>query len=171
MAREVRHKASMAKLKLIGDRIRAARKAQGLTQESAAAWVGISLMTVRRHEQGIRKPSQEHIAHYSLAYGVSVADLLAGMADEKEMSAVKDMRRDLLDLDTGPTYDLSLAQQELLRRFGQLSRADQEALAAIVEFHAATGGPLREQAAPVASIMRHFLNTKQHQPATPGGEP
>ena len=165
MAKEVRSNASRDKLKLIGDRLKVARKAKALTQERAGAEVGVSGMTVRRHEKGLTEPSAAHIAEYSLAYGVSVADLLAGVADEEEIDPVKVARWELLDLDIGPTVDdFSPGLQALFRTLGQLppERRD-EVVANIVASYTNVSSPLRGQAAQVASILKNYQQSEKHR--------
>lgn len=60
----------------IGDNVRAARTAAGLTQEGLAGRAGIDRKTVNRLEQGTHSPLLDHLLVIADAVGVPLADLV-----------------------------------------------------------------------------------------------
>lgn len=60
----------------IGDRVRAARTAAGLTQEQVAGRCGLDRKTVNRLEQGHTSPLLDHLLLVADAIGVDLADLV-----------------------------------------------------------------------------------------------
>lgn len=60
----------------VGDRVRAARTAAGLTQEGLAGRAGLDRKTVNRLEQGTHSPLLDHLIVIADAIGVDLADLV-----------------------------------------------------------------------------------------------
>ena len=60
----------------VGERIRSARKAKGLTQKYLAILSGTSEITVRQYEIGKRQPRIEQLCLIADALGVSAGELL-----------------------------------------------------------------------------------------------
>ncbi|WP_371624031.1 helix-turn-helix domain-containing protein [Streptomyces sp. NBC_01116] len=60
----------------IGDTVRAARTAAGLTQEGLAGRAGLDRKTVNRLEQGITSPLLDHLLVIADALGVPLSDLV-----------------------------------------------------------------------------------------------
>lgn len=65
---------------MLGDRIRKARLAKGLTQKQLAEMLNITDATVNRYERGIRKPDPEMLKAIADILNVSV-DYLLGKTD------------------------------------------------------------------------------------------
>lgn len=65
-----------ARRRAIGDRVRAARVAAGLTQEDVAGRCGLDRKTVNRLEQGHTSPLLDHLLLIADAIGVPLADLV-----------------------------------------------------------------------------------------------
>lgn len=59
-----------------GNRLKALREKNGLTQEKLAVFVGVSLKTIQRWEKNERQPKVEDIKALAKALGVSEAQLL-----------------------------------------------------------------------------------------------
>lgn len=72
--------------KAIGSNIRAARKAQGLTQEQAAELLKMSQLHFGRLERGERPAALEQLAQIARALNVSISDLLRGSVEEETLS-------------------------------------------------------------------------------------
>ena len=70
--------------KTIGSNIRAARKAQALTQEQAAELLRMSQLHFGRLERGERPASLEQLAHIASVLHVSMSSLLRGCIDDAE---------------------------------------------------------------------------------------
>ena len=64
----------------LGENIREARKAAGVTQKELAEKLSINAVTYLHYEKGQRQPSLELIADIAVFYGVSV-DYLLGIKD------------------------------------------------------------------------------------------
>jgi transcriptional regulator with XRE-family HTH domain len=62
----------------IGHRLRAARKAKGLSVATMAERLEITVGAIRHHENGTRPPSARQIALYSKAYAVSTDWIILG---------------------------------------------------------------------------------------------
>ncbi|MGW6652503.1 hypothetical protein AMK23_26415 [Streptomyces sp. CB02130] len=60
----------------IGDNVRAARTAAGLTQEGLAGRAGLDRKTVNRLEQGVTSPLLDHLLVIADAIGVPLSDLV-----------------------------------------------------------------------------------------------
>ncbi|MFD8710419.1 helix-turn-helix domain-containing protein [Streptomyces anulatus] len=60
----------------IGDNVRAARTAAGLTQEGLAGRAGLDRKTVNRLEQGVNSPLLDHLLVIADALGVPLSDLV-----------------------------------------------------------------------------------------------
>lgn len=69
----------------LGDRLRFARDAAGLSQEAVAEMVGVSWMTVHRWEHGQRTISDEKLARLSEIYGKDVRWFLTLEEGDLEM--------------------------------------------------------------------------------------
>ena len=72
--------------KTIGSNIRAARKAQGLTQEQAAELLKMSQLHFGRLERGERPAALEQLAQIASVLHVSLPTLLRGCVDECDFS-------------------------------------------------------------------------------------
>ena len=68
----------------IGENIRKARKAAGMTQEELGKKIGISQQAVGNYESRRRKPKIKTLVRFSNGLNVSVAELLAGMLDDTD---------------------------------------------------------------------------------------
>lgn len=55
--------------------LKAYRKAAGYTQEELSKLCGISRQSLNKHESGRTKPTEENLASYAKALGVSVTEL------------------------------------------------------------------------------------------------
>lgn len=66
----------------IGDAIRAARKARGLTQNELAHAMGITGAAIGQYECGIRNPKYETVERISSALSVPTSSLMPGVASE-----------------------------------------------------------------------------------------
>lgn len=79
-----------------GARIKAARKAAGMTQAELAAKLGISFQSVAQWENDLRNPKYETLQKIASALGVSVADLLdvkpSHAVDPNETDAEREKR-------------------------------------------------------------------------------
>ena len=62
----------------LGSRIRAARKAKGLTQEELAPDCGVTLQMISRYELGKAVPSTGTLSRIAARFGVTVDFLLNG---------------------------------------------------------------------------------------------
>ena len=67
----------------IGENIRKARKAAGMTQEELGKKIGISQQAVGNYESGRRKPKIKTLLRLSNGLNVSVAELLAGIVENE----------------------------------------------------------------------------------------
>ncbi|MFW3474481.1 helix-turn-helix domain-containing protein [Streptomyces microflavus] len=65
-----------ARRRAIGDNVRAARTAAGLTQEGLAGRAGLDRKTVNRLEQGATSPLLDHLLVIADAIGVPLSDLV-----------------------------------------------------------------------------------------------
>lgn len=70
-----------------GERIKAARKAAGLTQEQLASKCGLATITIRQYESGKRQPRLTQIKDLATATGTTVQKLLdiPSWVDEKNI--------------------------------------------------------------------------------------
>lgn len=60
---------------MIGDNIRVARLAAGMTQKELAAKMGVPYQSLQRWEKGIFKPSMDNLIKLSAAIGITVEEL------------------------------------------------------------------------------------------------
>lgn len=70
-----------------GERIKAARKASGLTQEQLAKKCGLATITIRQYESGKREPRLAQMKALAVATGVTIQKLLGipSWVDEKNI--------------------------------------------------------------------------------------
>ena len=68
----------------IGKKLRDARNAAGLTQESAAESLGVSRQTVSKWENGSADPSTTNLLALAKLYGVAAEELLRGIDRSEE---------------------------------------------------------------------------------------
>lgn len=66
---------------MIGERLKAARRAAGLTQEEVGRRVGVTSMAISKYERGVLTPSGERLVHLAATLGVGVAQLLRAETD------------------------------------------------------------------------------------------
>lgn len=71
----------------LGERIRAARQAAGLSQEKLAERLGLTRQAVTKWETGQSAPSTENLLHLAEVLGVPVTALLDASAPEQQMQA------------------------------------------------------------------------------------
>lgn len=74
----------------IGERIKQARNAKGLTQKQLGAISGTSEITIRQYELGKRQPRIEQFQAIAVALGVDVNWLMNGQTLEQRDQAMKD---------------------------------------------------------------------------------
>jgi transcriptional regulator with XRE-family HTH domain len=67
---------------VIGQRIKMARKNQGLTQKELAERAGTAIGTIQQYELGKRQPRMDQLQKIAAALGVSISDLI-GYSDLK----------------------------------------------------------------------------------------
>ena len=68
----------------IGKKLKDARNAAGLTQESAAESLGVSRQTVSKWENGSADPSTTNLLALAKLYGVAAEELLRGIDRSEE---------------------------------------------------------------------------------------
>jgi len=83
--------------KLIGSRIKAHRKNQGVTQEVLAEALGCESTTLGRYERGEYAPDGEQLVKLAQFFGVTPMDFLPGDVDIHRQ-AVLDLRANLTEL-------------------------------------------------------------------------
>ena len=66
---------------MIGERLKAARRAAGLTQAEVGRRIGVTNVAVSKYERGLVMPDGERLVHLSEALGVPVAQLLRPQSD------------------------------------------------------------------------------------------
>lgn len=76
----------MYTMKDTADRIRQLRQRQGLSQEQAACYLGVSSDSLSRMERGRQSCPVEHLAAMGALYGVSMDYLILGSTPEPGMS-------------------------------------------------------------------------------------
>lgn len=64
--------------RVVGDRIRALRKAQGLSMEALAAGVGVSWQQIQKYELGLNRVSVGRAVLIAALLGAGVEDLIYG---------------------------------------------------------------------------------------------
>lgn len=69
--------------RLVGGRIRDARRARGMTQEDLARAVGVSRSAVAQWETGRAGQLRGNLARIAHVLGVAVAELMEGMSEER----------------------------------------------------------------------------------------
>ena len=65
----------------IGENIRRARKAAGMTQEELAAKAGMYKGSIAQYEQGLRNPKKEYIQKIASALGIRYSELDSNMLE------------------------------------------------------------------------------------------
>lgn len=73
---------------MVGENIKAAREAKGLTQEELGRKIGVTGVTIMRYEKSQRKPSLDVLFQLSDALGVSVSSL-AGV-EESPLASISE---------------------------------------------------------------------------------
>lgn len=118
-------------------RIRAARKAAGMTQQELAAALGINRATLSRYESGAIDPPSSQIPRIAQAVGVSTATLMGWEETGQALAAAGLSALDLagaLDLPPGAVQQLAacegegsaLALSRVMRAANQLIRQTEE---------------------------------------------
>ena len=82
----------------LGNRIRLARKAKGITQERLAELANLSTTYIGRLERGEKTPSIETLVGLADSLQVSPLDILVDLDSSMGKDHVKSRVRDLLDL-------------------------------------------------------------------------
>ena len=81
----------MQDLKVLGERIRAARKRAGLNQTELGMAVGVEIKTISRWEQGQRSPRVEELQKLAEVLDTTAEYLLSGRSDETSKTMRGDM--------------------------------------------------------------------------------
>ena len=68
----------------IGERIRAARKSAGMTQEQLAKAAGTAVGTIHQYESSKRQPRLEQLAHIAEVLNIDILELLDLTPQERE---------------------------------------------------------------------------------------
>src|SRR6187402_1645796 len=111
----------------LGERLRVARTASGLTQEQAAESVGMARTTLVAIEKGDREARPEELIALAKRYGVSVHSLLRPTAVKVEIVGLlrKKSRTPEGDRDAiaalGVLHDVAAAYVELEQRLNKVS--------------------------------------------------
>ena len=110
-----RHKALPKRMIMtIGDRIKALRKEQKLTQSDLAAKVDLSYIQIGRYEQQKSKPSSDVVRRLADALGTTADFLMNG--DSQTVAATKVTDRELLDL-FAAVEQLDTSDQTMVKTF------------------------------------------------------
>ena len=88
-----------ADYKLIGNRIKIARKKRGLTQEDLAELLDVSIGYVSQVERGVTKISLDLLASVSVILRCDVSELVAESAVESNGYIAEDLARRISELD------------------------------------------------------------------------
>lgn len=107
---------------MVGENIKAAREAKGLTQEELGKRIGVTGVTIMRYEKSQRKPNLDVLFQLSDALGVSVTSL-AGVEEIPSVS-VEDLEHQYSSLD--PIIKIS-------SMFPGMNREDQEKVVGLIE--------------------------------------
>lgn len=83
--------------KFIGGRIRALRKAKGITQAVLAEALECEIATISRYERGQHSPDSEQLIKLARLFGVSPMDLLPSELDVSR-AQILELRAKLLEL-------------------------------------------------------------------------
>lgn len=138
----------------IGERIKTARKSEGLTQKQLGELSGTSEITVRQYERGTRQPRIEQLKRIADVLGVSAAYLLVG--DEifsnssthlangvhiyKNTFPFKSVEAFLQD-QSADSYDISYQDEYLIIAVDKDAKVTPEELEKIIDIYA----PYREK--------------------------
>lgn len=82
---------------MLGNRLRTARKAAGLTQKEAAATIGVTESTYCGYETGKRRPDPMKISALAKAFGVSGDYLLDTGYEETKKEPAPDVGNELYE--------------------------------------------------------------------------
>src|ERR1700722_5700476 len=116
----------------IGERLRVARLATGLTQERAAEKLGVARTTLVAMEGGDRQPRPEELVSLARLYGVGVHSILrptavrvdiVGQFRRKQSGSVGKRRKEELEA-LALLHDLAAAFVELERRLHKVTTVD-----------------------------------------------
>lgn len=105
-----------------GERIKAARKAAGITQAELSKKLGISYVGVSQWENNLRNPKFETIKRIAKALDVDVYELLGDDARELYVEG----EASALFRGLGKNYSFSERERVLVRKFNKLNPAGQE---------------------------------------------
>ena len=78
----------MINFKILGNHIRAERKARNLTQEQLAEILDVATIYISRIENGALRPSLTLIEKMSSFFGVDEAELMFGMSSETDENKI-----------------------------------------------------------------------------------
>lgn len=106
---------SSAIRKLIGSRIKAHRKAMGITQAALAEVLDCEVTTLGRYERGEYAPDGEQLVRMAEHFNVSPMDFLPCSVDIKRQKVI-DLRTDLVEL----VYNIN--DQAVLERLIQIAK-------------------------------------------------
>ena len=97
---------------MLGARIAALRRKQGLSQSYLAQQLGVSPSAIGMYEQGRREPSAALLVALARQFGVSTDYLLTGRPSQGEMQMLRQLMQERLDR-TSPR-DLTAEELEVL---------------------------------------------------------
>jgi Zn-dependent peptidase ImmA (M78 family)/DNA-binding XRE family transcriptional regulator len=101
--------------KVIGERLAAARRARGLTQQQAADALGIGRTTITAIEKGDRRPRAAELFTLVRLYGRQLGEVLRPLREQEGPSFVVQFRAEI-------TPGVESAQEEDVQRFERLCR-------------------------------------------------
>lgn len=141
----------------VGDRLKVARSAAGMTQEQAAERVGVARTTLVAIENGTRQSRPEELVALAKLYGVGVHSLLRESAVRVDLvgqfrrkHAVRDEDRDAVQA-LSLLHDLAAAYVELEKRLHKVTPVDYPAERRVGR------GRVDQQAAELAAESRSRL--------------
>lgn len=97
---------------MLGARIAALRRKQGLSQSHLAQQLGVSPSAIGMYEQGRREPSAALLVALARQFGVSTDYLLTGRPSQGEMQMLRQLMQERLNR-TSPR-DLTAEELEVL---------------------------------------------------------
>ncbi len=147
----------------IGERIRAARKSAGMTQEQLAKAAGTAVGTIHQYESSKRQPRLEQLAHIAEVLNIDILELLDLTPQEREKFELERLDMEEVNRVFDALDESAAATERALAKLPGQAIERQILSIAHDELNQLGKGELLKQAVSLSKIKEYQKSLKAHK--------